>query len=126
MELCSVKICGLGREEPLNLNCALWCGCWPYTTNCSSISRDYLRDHSYLACDDTCGYLTLWCVNLEVQEVSPLCVCVRACVRAHACVCTCVCACVYLHVCVHMCVCACVCVCACHAVFHDVRHTPPC
>lgn len=35
-------------------------------------SRDYLRDHSYLACDDTCGYLTLWCVNLEVQEKTSL------------------------------------------------------
>ena len=38
---------------------------------CSSYSRssDYLRDHPHLVCADTSNYLTMWCVNLEVQEV---------------------------------------------------------
>ena len=33
------------------------------------ISRDYLRDNPHLVCDETASYLTLWCVNLEVEEV---------------------------------------------------------
>lgn len=33
-------------------------------------SEDYLRKHPHLACDDTANYLALWCINLEVQEVS--------------------------------------------------------
>lgn len=35
-------------------------------------SRDYLRDHSYLVCTDTASYLTMWCINLQVQEKSAL------------------------------------------------------
>lgn len=66
--------------------CPVATGLYITGANCFPISRDYLRDHPYLACDDTCGYLTLWCVNLEVQEVSPqlvgvsvgVCACVRA------------------------------------------------
>ena len=66
--------------------CPVATGLYITGANCFPISRDYLRDHPYLACDDTCGYLTLWCVNLEVQEVSPQLVGVCACVRAvHVC-----------------------------------------
>ena len=36
----------------------------------SLLSRDYLRDNSHLVCEETASYLTLWCVNLEVQQVS--------------------------------------------------------
>ena len=32
-------------------------------------SSDYLRDHPELVRVDTANYLTMWCVNLEVQEV---------------------------------------------------------
>ncbi len=32
-------------------------------------SLEYLRDNSELVCLDTANYLTMWCVNLEVQEV---------------------------------------------------------
>ena len=32
-------------------------------------SSDYLRDHPELVCADTSNYLTMWCVNLEVQGV---------------------------------------------------------
>ena len=32
-------------------------------------SRDFLRDNPQLVCTDTASYLTMWCVNLEVQEV---------------------------------------------------------
>ena len=32
-------------------------------------SRDYLRDHPYLVREDTASYLTMWCVNLEMEEV---------------------------------------------------------
>ena len=35
-------------------------------------SRDYLRDNSHLVCEETASYLTLWCVNLEVQQKSAL------------------------------------------------------
>ncbi len=35
-------------------------------------SRDYLRDHPYLVCVDTASYLTMWCVNLQVQDKSAL------------------------------------------------------
>jgi cell division cycle protein 37 len=31
-------------------------------------SRDYLRDNPHLVCEDTASYLTMWCVNLEMQE----------------------------------------------------------
>lgn len=33
-------------------------------------SKDYLLKHPYLTCDDTANYLALWCINLQVQEVS--------------------------------------------------------
>ena len=33
-------------------------------------SRDYLRDNPHLVREDSASYLTLWCVNLEMQEVS--------------------------------------------------------
>lgn len=35
-------------------------------------SRDYLRDHPHLVCTDTANYLTMWCVNLEVEGKSAL------------------------------------------------------
>lgn len=31
-------------------------------------SSDYLRDHPHLVSADTSNYLTMWCVNLEVQD----------------------------------------------------------
>ncbi|KXJ17973.1 Hsp90 co-chaperone Cdc37 [Exaiptasia diaphana] len=33
-------------------------------------SRDYLIKHPHLTCDDTANYLALWCINLQVQEVT--------------------------------------------------------
>ena len=38
-----------------------------------SPSRDYLRDNPHLICEDTASYLTMWCVNLEMQEVHAQC-----------------------------------------------------
>ena len=35
-------------------------------------SRDYLRDHPHLVREDTASYLTMWCVNLEVEGKSAL------------------------------------------------------
>ena len=35
-------------------------------------TRTYLRDHHHLVCDDTASYLTMWCVNLEVEGKSAL------------------------------------------------------
>ena len=32
-------------------------------------SKEYLLQNLYLVCEDTANYLTLWCVNLEVEEV---------------------------------------------------------
>lgn len=31
-------------------------------------SSEYLRDNPHLVCVDTANYLTMWCVNLEVQD----------------------------------------------------------
>ena len=33
-------------------------------------SKDFLVRNSDLVNEDTAGYLTLWCINLEVEEVS--------------------------------------------------------
>ena len=33
-------------------------------------SEDYLRKNPHLACEDTANYLALWCISLEVQEVT--------------------------------------------------------
>ena len=33
-------------------------------------SQQYLLDHPHLACEEAANYLVLWCVNLEVEEVS--------------------------------------------------------
>lgn len=33
-------------------------------------SKDFLIRNSDLVNEDTAGYLTLWCINLEVEEVS--------------------------------------------------------
>jgi cell division cycle protein 37 len=35
-------------------------------------SRDYLRDHPHLVCEETASYLTLWCVTLQVEEKTAL------------------------------------------------------
>ena len=35
-------------------------------------SRDFLRDHPHLVRGDTASYLTMWCVNLEVEGKSAL------------------------------------------------------
>lgn len=32
-------------------------------------SKEYLLQNLNLVCEDTANYLTLWCVNLEVEEV---------------------------------------------------------
>ena len=33
-------------------------------------SQQYLVDHPHLVCEEAANYLVLWCVNLEVEEVS--------------------------------------------------------
>lgn len=35
-------------------------------------SRDYLRDHHHLVCEETASYLTMWCVTLQVEEKTSL------------------------------------------------------
>lgn len=34
--------------------------------------KDYLLENIYLVSEDTANYLTLWCVNLEVEGVRNL------------------------------------------------------
>ena len=33
-------------------------------------SEEYLIRHPQLACEDTANYLVIWCIDLEVEEVS--------------------------------------------------------
>jgi len=35
-------------------------------------SKKFLQDHSYLVCENTANYLVIWCINLEMEEVSYL------------------------------------------------------
>lgn len=35
-------------------------------------SRDYLRDNPPLVCTETASYLTMWCINLAVEDVCTL------------------------------------------------------
>ena len=35
-------------------------------------SRNYLRDHHHLVCEETASYLTMWCVTLETEGKSAL------------------------------------------------------
>lgn len=32
-------------------------------------SKDFLKKHSQLVCEDTANYLVIWCINLEMEEV---------------------------------------------------------
>ncbi len=33
-------------------------------------SKQYLTENSCLVCDDTANYLVVWCIDLEIEEVS--------------------------------------------------------
>ena len=33
-------------------------------------SLQYLQEHPYLVCEETANYLVIWCIDLEVEEVS--------------------------------------------------------
>ena len=33
-------------------------------------SQEYLLAHPHLACEETANYLVLWCIDLEIEEVS--------------------------------------------------------
>lgn len=33
-------------------------------------SRQFLQDNSQLVCEETANYLVIWCINLEMEEVS--------------------------------------------------------
>lgn len=33
-------------------------------------SKNFLQKHSQLACEETANYLVIWCINLEMEEVS--------------------------------------------------------
>lgn len=33
-------------------------------------SRQFLQQHSHLVCEETANYLVIWCINLEMEEVS--------------------------------------------------------
>jgi len=33
-------------------------------------SQEYLLQHPHLTCEETANYLVIWCINLEVEEVS--------------------------------------------------------
>lgn len=35
-------------------------------------SKNFLKEHPHLACEETANYLVIWCINLEVEEVSIL------------------------------------------------------
>lgn len=35
-------------------------------------SKKFLQDHPYLVCENTANYLVIWCINLEMEEVSDL------------------------------------------------------
>lgn len=36
-------------------------------------SKKFLQDHPYLVCENTANYLVIWCINLEMEEVSLMC-----------------------------------------------------
>lgn len=33
-------------------------------------SKKFLQDNPYLVCENTANYLVIWCINLEIEEVS--------------------------------------------------------
>lgn len=33
-------------------------------------SKKFLLEHPYLVCENTANYLVIWCINLEMEEVS--------------------------------------------------------
>lgn len=33
-------------------------------------SKKFLQEHPYLVCENTANYLVVWCINLEMEEVS--------------------------------------------------------
>lgn len=33
-------------------------------------SKNFLQEHPYLVCENTANYLVIWCINLEMEEVS--------------------------------------------------------
>lgn len=33
-------------------------------------SKKFLQEHPYLVCENTANYLVIWCINLEMEEVS--------------------------------------------------------
>lgn len=33
-------------------------------------SQEYLTSHLHLVCEETANYLVLWCIDLEIEEVS--------------------------------------------------------
>lgn len=33
-------------------------------------SKTFLQEHPYLVCENTANYLVIWCINLEMEEVS--------------------------------------------------------
>lgn len=35
-------------------------------------SKKFLQDHPYLVCENTANYLVIWCINLEMEDVSDL------------------------------------------------------
>ncbi|XP_054706411.1 hsp90 co-chaperone Cdc37-like [Uloborus diversus] len=45
-------------------------------------SKNFLREHPHLACEETANYLVIWCINLEVEEKHELMEHV-----AHQCIC---------------------------------------
>ncbi|KFM74256.1 Hsp90 co-chaperone Cdc37, partial [Stegodyphus mimosarum] len=45
-------------------------------------SKNFLREHPHLACEETANYLVIWCINLEVEEKHQLMEHV-----AHQCIC---------------------------------------
>lgn len=36
-------------------------------------SQKYLSDNVHLVCEETANYLVIWCIDLEVEEVSGAC-----------------------------------------------------
>lgn len=47
-------------------------------------SKDYLCQNMQLVCEDTANYLTLWCVNLEVEGVGLIIKCLHVFQVLHA------------------------------------------
>lgn len=59
-----------------------WLCFWAFPAPCQLLvgmlrrwddSQKYLSDNVHLVCEETANYLVIWCIDLEVEEVSTTC-----------------------------------------------------